>query len=162
MNEARTIARWVVGCLALSMVACGGLGPRDAQRAALEANRARWLSQGPSSYQYALRRSCFCPYLGPVRVTVAADTVVGRVYVESGDPVPEIEADAFPAVDGLFELLDQAFENGADDIDVTYDPELGVPIEISIDYLENAVDDELGIQVTEPVEPLPVALASTS
>lgn len=137
------------------VVACGGLGPRDAQRAELEANLTRWTSLGPSSYRYTLVRSCFCPYLGPVRVTVAADTVVARLVVESGEPVPEHSEAAYPTVDGLFELLMDAFDHGADAIDVTYDPELGVPMSISIDFLEQAIDDELGIQVTEPVEALP-------
>jgi hypothetical protein len=144
------------------LASCGGLAPRDVQRARLEANRARWSSQGPSSYVYALRRACYCPgeYIGPVRVRVAADTVFQRVYVESGDPVPDEAADAFPTVDGLFELLARAYDDGADGIEVTYDPELGVPIEISIDYLEDAVDDELGILVTEPVRGVAQALAS--
>lgn len=138
------------------LVACGGLGPRDAQRAELEANRERWSSLGPSSYTYALRRACFCggEYIGPVRVTVVSDTVVERAYVESGEPVPAVAGEAFPTVDGLFEFLIRVFDDGADQIDVTYDPRLGVPMEISIDFLEGAIDDELGIYVTEPVEPI--------
>lgn len=157
MRRALTVLAWLP-----LVVGCGGLAPRDFERARLEANLARWRSVGPSSYRYALRRSCYCPgeYIGPVRVTVSADTVFQRVYVESGDPVPETAADAFPTVDGLFELLTRAFDDGADRIDVTYDPELGVPIEISIDYLEDAVDDELGILVTESVRGVAQALAS--
>jgi len=139
------------------MAACGGLGPQDAQRAELDANRARWSSLGPDSYVYAMQRLCYCAVesIGPVRITVEADTVTERVYVETGQPVPEVARTAFPTVDGLFEILERAMEDGAYEIRVTYDPDLGVPIDFWIDFLENAVDEELGVQVTESVEVLP-------
>ncbi|NIR80601.1 MAG: hypothetical protein GWO00_20260, partial [Gemmatimonadetes bacterium] len=54
-------------------------------------NRERWSLVGPDSYTYGLERHCFCGALarGPVRVTVVDGEVTARVYVETGEPVPE-------------------------------------------------------------------------
>jgi hypothetical protein len=38
-------------------------------------------------------------------------------------------------------------------LDVTYDPVLGVPVAFWIDYDEMVIDEELGMTVTEPIEP---------
>jgi hypothetical protein len=63
---------------------------------------------------------------------------------------PEL-AELFPDVDGLFDILEDAFQRGAHSIEATYDPETGVPVEFFIDYIENAIDEELEMRVTEPV-----------
>lgn len=149
------LARLLVAATVLVAAGCNDLGPVDLSRAELDANRLRWETLGPESYVYAVARNCFCPeeYRGPVRVRVVDGTAVERVYVSSGQPVPEEIAPSFPAVDGLFDVLRSAYEDEADEVRVTYDPELGVPIDFFIDYLEMAADEELGMQVTEEVAP---------
>ena len=137
--------------------ACESTGPRSPRLLELEIHQARWQSLGPASYEYAVQRMCFCApaSLGPVRVRVENGEVVERVYVDSGTPVAGDLATVFPSVDGLFDVLRSAIDRDADRIDVTYDPDLGVPIDFYIDYSEMAVDEELGMQVTEPVSPIP-------
>ena len=155
-------ARWIPaaragGLFALMIVlaACDGDGPTDPRVTALDAAQARWEAVGPRSYSYALQRFCFCApdYLGPARLRIEEGVVVEQVYVDSGLPVPP-NLD-FPTVDGLFEILRSAYEQDAHEVRVTYDPSLGVPVDFWIDYLEMAVDEELGVEVTEPVEPIP-------
>ena len=123
----------------------------------LARQHARWEAVGPPSYVYAMEWLCFCPaeYRGPVRITVYDGVAVQRVFVESGEPVPEDVASGFPTVDGLFERLVSAMEDGAHRVDVTYDPDLGMPLEFWIDHRENVADDELGMTVSEPVTPIP-------
>lgn len=149
--------RRIAGLVALALVACNGLGPDGVPRTELEANAQLWETAGPDSYVYAIVRNCFCPeeYRGPVRVRVENGVAVERVYVGSGDPVPEAIASSFPTVDGLFELLRSAYEEEADEVRVTYDPDLGVPVDFWIDYLQMAADEEIGMQVTEEVTALP-------
>jgi hypothetical protein len=65
--------------------------------------------------------------------------------------VPARFAEAFPAVDGLFTILRDAYEEESDDVSVTYEPVTGVPVEFFIDYLEMAADEEPGMAVTEDV-----------
>ena len=138
-----------------SIGGCGDLGPLPSE---LERNRDLWLDTRPADYTYAVERLCFCGLesRGPVRVTVQGSSVTERVYVDSGQPVSSPFEDFFPTVDGLFDLLEEAFAQDAHDIQVTYDADTGVPIDFWIDYQENLADEELGMTVTESVEETPV------
>jgi len=139
----------------LSASACASdhLGP---QRTDLERNRERWEATRPDRYVYAVERLCFCLMRGPARVTVENDEVVSVLLVdpEEGASPSQAGEGLFPDVDGLFDILEDALERDAHGIEVTYDPATGAPLEFFIDYLENAIDEELGMRVTEPVTPL--------
>jgi hypothetical protein len=88
-----------------------------------------------------------------VRVSVDGTDVTERVFVDSDLPVTGTQAEGFPAVEGLFDLIRSAIEDRAHELDVTYDPALGVPVAFWIDYDEMVIDEELGMTVTEPIEP---------
>lgn len=141
----------------VGFTACSDMGPDVGLLAELEQARARWESARPTSYVFAVERLCFCGLesRGPARVRVQGDIVIERVYVDTGAPVPASFADSFPTVNGLFDLLRSAIEGGAHEVRVTYDPVLGVPEDFWIDYLEYAIDEELGIRVTEEVQAVP-------
>lgn len=132
---------------------CDGQGPDVGLLQELQRNRLRWAAQAPSSYTYAIERLCFCggEARGPVRVAVTDGVVAERVYVESGDPVSPSFADLFPAVEGLFDVIADAIARDAFRIDVMYDADTGVPLDISIDYEQHVADEELGFRVTETV-----------
>jgi hypothetical protein len=119
----------------------------------LESARNRWERTRPEAYVFAIERLCFCPveYIGPVRIWVEGDSVVARVFVDGGDPVPQGIAEAFPTVGGLFGVLTEAYEQGADEVRATYDSATGVPLDFWIDYSEMMADEELGFRVTEEV-----------
>jgi len=119
----------------------------------LAEHRGLWQSTRPAAYTYAVERLCYCLLPGPVRVIVREGAATERVYVETGDPVPQELADLYPTVDGLFDLLAQAFGSGAHEVDVSYDPTTGVPVDFWIDYEENVADEELGMRVVELVRP---------
>ena len=149
--RARAIAS-VCCVMWMGLVSCDAVGLGNGPEGELEDNRERWTEIAPASYTYAVSRLCFCgtEATGPVRVTVVDGAVSERVYVETGDPVDVTFADHFPAVDGLFDVLADAYEREAAQIDVTYDPETGVPLDFWIDYEVNIADEELGFRVTEP------------
>jgi hypothetical protein len=100
---------------------------------------------------YAIERLCFCldEWRGPTRITVVGVDPTERVYVDTGDPVPMQAEDAFPSVDGLFAIIEDALDKDAHSVEVIYDPSTGVPLEIRIDYIELAIDEELGFDVVE-------------
>ena len=149
-------AAWLV-ILCPLLAACESVGPIDVRLIDLEANQSRWDSLGPDTYVYAVERLCFCgvEYRGPVRVSVEGGTAVEHVYVGSGLTVPPGIAGEFPTVDGLFDLIRSAIESDAAEVNVTYDPALGVPLDFWIDFDERVADEELGMQVTEVVTPGP-------
>lgn len=145
----------ILAALALLSAGCLDAGPGADLRDRVERNRERWLDLRPSDYRYELRRSCFCPveYLGPVTLRVVDGQVVEAHYTETGVPVDAGTADAFPSVDGLFDVLLDALDRDADRIDVDFDEDTGIPLEFFIDYEQNAADEELGYRVVG----LPVA-----
>lgn len=119
-------------------------------RMALELNRSQWRAQGFSSYQYDLLISCFCQYVGPVRVLVRGDSVHALTPHDTAD-VPFTPEDLAPdyalTIDDLFDIVGKALGQ-ADELEVDYDAALGYPTRISIDWDDRAVDDEIAYRAT--------------
>jgi hypothetical protein len=67
--------------------------------------------------------------------------------------VPTEQASWFPTVAEAFDLIQEAFDQGAHRVDVRYDPASGAPLDIYIDRVERAVDEEMRYELTPP-EPL--------
>lgn len=147
----RSVA-WVVFLLAVA--GCDILDPDHGPREELEENRARWEAARPPAYAMVLERLCFCPQetRGPVRITVQGTIPTARVYTDSGEAVPAELGPVFPTVDGLFDVLLDAYDRGAHEVRVTYDDDTGIPVDVWIDYHEDAIDEELGYQVTVPID----------
>jgi hypothetical protein len=135
-------------------VSCGILDPEDPDRDALESARDRWEDQGPDSYRMNVTRICFCAveWIGPVLVRVTP-TGVTRTYVSDGRAVLVDAERFFPTVEGLFDEIEEALEEGAHRVQATYDPRSGAPLEVFIDYDERVADEEQGWTLTAP-EPL--------
>jgi hypothetical protein len=148
MNTMPRILRSV--SLAACLLACSDQSPEvSGLRVEIEANRSRWLGQRPSSYTYEIQRLCFCTLesSGPVRVVVANGQATARTYTEGGAVVPSDLAWLFPVADGLFDILLDALDQDAHEIRVTWDDDTGLPVDFWIDYIENAVDEEVGYRI---------------
>ena len=136
----------VIVVVALAALACEGLGPNTDY----VFNRGRWEQRGPASYTYDFRRSCFCggEAIQAVRITVTSGVVTGVVLVADGLPVPpdQIEQYFRITIDSLFDIVGDALED-ADAVTVQYHPFWGYPTAVGIDYIRNAVDDEINYSV---------------
>jgi hypothetical protein len=107
---------------------------------------ARWTRASVLDYQVVVRNSCFCGYTRPVRLTVSDGVVVSKVDAETGEPAPPFaNARDIPE---LFDLIRDALARDAYSLNVTYDADYGFPVQINIDYIGNAVDDELNVSVS--------------
>ncbi len=96
-----------------------------------------------------LQRLCFCGGgTAPAEVVVRNGQRVSVTIVETGEPVPAQFASLYLTVDELFDFVEDAIDRKAHRIDVEYDPDLGVPIEISIDYEENVIDEEMAFRAS--------------
>jgi hypothetical protein len=150
-------ARAALGALALAgaLAGCGLTGPGErADRDALEDARARWSRSGPGSYRTLVTVLCFCgeQARGPVEVRVTP-TAVSRTYTADGSAVGPIFVDQFPTVAQLFLRIERALDEDAFEVEATYDPVTGAPLEVYIDQIERAVDEELRWTLTRP-EPI--------
>ena len=114
----------------------------------LRAAERRWNRSAVQDYQVVVQYLCFCGYTRPVRLTVRSGNVVSRVDAETGQPVPAF-GEHVRDIAGLFALIREAIDDDAHVVDVSYDAVYGFPKFIDIDYVANAVDDELQIRTTE-------------
>jgi hypothetical protein len=111
---------------ALLLAGCRGTTePRDGLKSA----EALWALRGPSSYTMIVTRSCEClsQQVGSVRIWSSNGVVTSRVTVNGGLPVSDQYATAFPSVEELFSMIDDAIARGTRDLTVRYDPVYGYP-----------------------------------
>ena len=103
----------------------------------------RWLDAGIADYRFSVQAQCFCPQVDPAVVTVRDGAVVS--VEPSGSFVwPEVMV----AVPDLFVSIDDARDK-YDEVDVTYDEQLGYPRRIFEDRIGNAIDDEVTFVVSD-------------
>lgn len=144
----RSLTRFAAGVTLALTSACGLItGSGDDREEALREAQIRWNSARVQDYSVVVQHLCFCGYVRPVRVTVRAGGIVSSVDAQTGEPVPSYAT--VRDVAGLFALIRTAIDEGADRLDVTYDAQLGYPTLIKIDYISNAVDDELTVTTSE-------------
>ena len=115
----------------------------------------QWSSQGYGSYSYEVLRSCFCGFPGVgsrVVVVVHEWEPVAAWDADTGEPFTPSEVRSFPTVEDLFDIAEDAIDR-ADRFSIRYDDRLGYPVEIDIDYIRDAIDDELYIG-SDRLEPI--------
>jgi len=158
MTTRRLLPLLLLGVVALGP-GCGSspVGPdpfvddRAATIAGLNAARTRWSSAGIRDYFYTLRQTCFCgPTLtNPVVVLVQGGRVARVTDQASGEPLP---ADALEGraltVDDLFARLQQAVDEGAQEVRAEYDGVLAYPTRLYVDTSQLIADEELSIETS--------------
>lgn len=146
---------WVPALLCVATLGgCTLLDPLGEELDELESARARWERVGPPSYRVTETRVCFCgpDLVRPVLILVTTSEVI-RTYASDGTPVAPANEKFFPTVEQLFEEIEEAIDRGADKVEVRYDPASGAPLEVFIDEMERAADEEVRWTLTPP-EPL--------
>lgn len=136
-------------CLVLLAIAISACSPRAGSE--LARNRDKWLAAGVTHYRFQMSVLCFCPFSQqmPLAIEVLDGRVVSMAY-KDGTPVPESERanfSAYATIDGLFASTEDALQR-ADQIDVKYDPVYGFPAQVQIDFIKNAVDDEMALSAS--------------
>lgn len=141
-----TLKRFTLILIIAMLTACSA-----APKTPLAANREKWDAQHITHYRFDLAVSCFCAFRDRMPLTIEVkDGKVVSMVDSQGQPVTEFgdTFDSYNTIDKLFAKLDAALNGGADKTTVEYDPEKGYPQSIFIDYIEKAMDDEIGFTVT--------------
>lgn len=154
MRISLRVLNFATSLLWLATVTCsldGSLGPVTSIefRSAL----SRWDRRNLVDYDFDYLRSCFCEHVEEVRVSVRDGVVEDAVYTRDDSPVPANVLATLLTIPELFEIVRDALEH-ADEVDVEYDPTYGHPTRVSIDWVKNAIDDEVLYQV-EALAPVP-------
>lgn len=141
--------------LALILAACAGGGESELSR-----NQSMWQDADIAHYRFQLGVGCFCPVgdIMPLTVEVKDGEIVSIVDVNGNDypsthPMSEFIL-KYATIDRIFSELGSDPVQEADKLTVSYDPTYGFPVEVVIDYIELAADDELYLSVAgfEPLQ----------
>ena len=134
----------------LSSVVLPGVSLADDE---LAANRSVWEAASIASYEYRYEKTCDCHRDTPAEtiVTVENGLIVGVRYDRDDylEEIPVAEGNYrwFRSIDDLFDLVEAAMGSAAT-LRVTYEPALGYPAYIYIDYDHAMVGEEVELQVT--------------
>ncbi len=141
--------RSVIQLVCLSVLAFSGACLAEDE---LTANRSLWDAAGFSSYEYRYEKSCDCHRDTPAEtiVTVENGLVVGVRY-DRDDYLSEISVAEdnyrwYRTIDDLFTLVETAAQSAVT-LRVAYEPELGYPTYIYIDYDHAMIGEEVELRV---------------
>ena len=125
------------------VASCGISGPNPGSE--LDKQRGDWVALATNSYSFVYRRSCFCPPPDnqSVRIVVFEDQVVSVTATSTGEEIDGTDLESWPTINALFDYVERAIDEGADELTVEYHAEWFYPTLISIDWLRDAVDDEI-------------------
>lgn len=131
------------GWIFLLLVACLPTGPST--RDDFLRNRQRWEERRPAAYEFVFQRSsceCLPERTIPMQVTVREGRIDSVVELQTGEPI-SAETHGALRIDDLFALIQQAIDQGAYRISVSYDRDLGYPTSIVLDHDAQIADDEI-------------------
>lgn len=133
--------------MALVLAACS-MGSRTE----IERNKEKWQDANVSHYRYNLFVGCFCVFSQdmPLVIEVKDGEVVSMEY-QNGNEIDASSRELFEkyaTIDRIFSELAKDINGEADEVIVTYDPTYGFPAEINIDFIKDAIDDELALTVS--------------
>lgn len=150
----RLILLTVVAAMTLS--ACSLQAPPPARtrhpaQGQISMKRAAWSEKKPAHYSFEAELMCFCPETvrKPVTFEVKEGVTVATHYADGGEIAAELK-ELFvkhDSIDKIFAILQDAADRNASDIRTTFDPALGYPLEIAIDYSTQMADEELGLSI---------------
>ncbi len=134
--------------LALILSACSLGGRSEIRR-----NQQKWQDAGISHYRYNLFVGCFCAFSQdmPLVIEVKDGQIVSMEY-QSGNEMDASSRQLFEkyaTIDRIFSELQTNVIGKADEVNITYDPTYGFPTKVNVDFIKNAMDDELALTISD-------------
>jgi len=127
---------------------CQTVGP-DGPGSDLDTNREAWEAFSDGTYHFVLMRGCFCIHAGEFRVQVVDGDVTEAVGGFENQRVPASDLQYIESIDDIFDMIERA-EGEADEMEVEYSDN-GYPTLVSIDWIKQAVDDEMILEISDVV-----------
>jgi hypothetical protein len=133
--------------IALALAACSMGNP-----SALKRNQQKWQDANVSHYRFSLFVGCFCVFSQdmPLNIEVQNGKVVSMEY-QSGKAIDESSREVFrryETIDQIFGELEKDLNGEADEVTVAYDLVYGYPAQVNIDFVKDATDDEIALNIS--------------
>lgn len=154
----RTVSLWL---LAAGLAGCGNFTNEKSDdrptyhglKASIQTNRDLWAASAPKDYSYGLVRNCFCG-MRPYNITVQGGQIF-KVETKKFGPngeetVLEVNPTEDPdvlSIEQLFAKAEAYADSQPDQLDVSFDPALHYPVEVSVNPKLGVTDDELTTKV---------------
>ena len=144
--------------LAIVLSACSTIANAGQPKSEVEQARDKWQAANISHYRFNLFIGCFCAFRDEMPLIVEVKD--GKVVSLQSESVGEINPanlqyyERYLTIDKLFNEIEKGFKSEdaeskpAETLTATYDETYGFPTQISIDFIEQAVDDELGLTIS--------------
>ncbi len=131
----------------LLAVGCASETPaQDQTSAAL----TTWQSKGFATYSFTWKSDCECIDSGrQIRVSVANGAVTSALYLDNETPVGDDARGGLMTIEGIFAKVQDAYATNADLVDVRFDPSLGFPASVFVDYSGGIADEELSLTISD-------------
>ena len=117
----------------------------------LNINRELWKDANITDYTLNQSKGCFCP--GPfewqvfVKNSTKDSVVFDEIWLEQGITYEDVFNEA-RTIEEIFDYIEKVINDKPDELNTKYDETYGFPTSIGIDYIEEAVDDEIGYSYT--------------
>ena len=138
--------------IALVLTACSAIAGASGNQSEIEQNQQKWQDQGISHYRYDLTLSCFCVFNEdmPLIIEVQDGEVVSMEFQSGREIDPNLLElfNKYSTIDRIFAELEADLNGAADKATIEYDPTYGFPTKADIDFVEEAIDDELYLTVS--------------
>jgi hypothetical protein len=135
-----------MACAALLVIGCASEPAQDQHSAAL----TTWQSLELDSYSFTWKRDCECTDSGrKIRIEVDDGQISSAVYLDNVTPVGDDLRAHLMTIDGIFVELANAVAGNAELIDVTYEPTIGFPTSVYVDYSSGIADEELALTISD-------------
>jgi len=140
---------FILFILAVVLAACSFSGNSEFAR-----NHQKWQEANIPHYRFELNIGCFCAFRSRMPLTIEVQNgEIASMTGPDGVAIPTTDSNyeyfsRFATIDHLFSELEADLAGEADEVTVSYEATYGYPIQISIDFIKEAVDDELGLTVS--------------
>ncbi|WP_448270287.1 DUF6174 domain-containing protein [Nostoc sp. DSM 114159] len=101
------------------------------------------------NYSITVSNSCFCipDARGPVVIRVRNGQPISVTSVATGKPVNPEFFQKYDTIPELFNVIQDAINRKAFNLDVEYNAKLGYPTKINIDYNSQIADEEIFLTI---------------
>ena len=135
--------------LALILTACS-LGGSE-----LLQNQNKWNTANIIHYRFKLNIGCFCVFGSRMPLTIEVQNgAVASIAASDGNIISKTDTNyeyfsRYATMNRIFIELNSEEVRKADKVAIQYDATYGFPTNVSIDFIKNAIDDEVSLNVSD-------------